>query len=548
VLAILGHGKLPTDVRYGEVLTRATEFLGNSQNPDGSFGTFNSSTGPYEQSLATYALSEMYYVTRERTLKSLVEKAVDFILAGQQPGGGWSYGYASGRNRDTFLGGNQIVALHFARMAGIRSDLIPAAIQAGLQDFTTVQDQKSGRIGYQLKNIGSSSITGIGTYCFQLAGLSFTQPALLGIQYLEQTVSDYKASKWPLIGGYYLLQAAYQQGGSIWNDFYGPISREIISKQQKDGSWIGPAKEQYYGTAYATALCVLMLETPFRYPRISRGSLPLTFILSKGAKTSFLMGLPPLRKTDTYVFGDTVQALLNESDTILLESKDTETIRYFKQHAFNSEAFHLKNLIPRNLYSPVRSGLSKAGMSSSYIQRLKPWAAGLILLGLLYEDNEWLTESFFMERKVRQLGFSNIQTLNNPEEILETMNKLPPEVLAAVLTVLTRDKTMLEGFVEEVRDAWRISDVYDLERSLNNFLDHDRIDKQIWAGLLSQQNQDLVQKITDYLSRGNTAFIALPAVRLIGTNGVLNLLRKRQYIVRPFKSADAVTDLLTLKD
>ena len=59
----------------------------------------------------------------------------------------------------------------------------------------------------------------------------------------------------------YLAQAKFQRGGREWARYYSDISRRLLSMQSKDGTWMGDS----VGTAYGTALAVVILGLPYRY-------------------------------------------------------------------------------------------------------------------------------------------------------------------------------------------------------------------------------------------------------------------------------------------
>ncbi len=58
-------------------------------------------------------------------------------------------------------------------------------------------------------------------------------------------------------GHYYAVQAMWQAGGERWARWYPAIRDELIARQGPDGSWIST-----YGSEYATAMCLIILQMP----------------------------------------------------------------------------------------------------------------------------------------------------------------------------------------------------------------------------------------------------------------------------------------------
>ena len=87
LLALLGAGHIPDEGEFGEVLRKGIQYLLKVQNKE--TGMFPGNL--YCQGIATMALVEAYGMTADYSLKDASQKAVDYIVAAQQPSGGWDY-------------------------------------------------------------------------------------------------------------------------------------------------------------------------------------------------------------------------------------------------------------------------------------------------------------------------------------------------------------------------------------------------------------------------------------------------------------------------
>ncbi len=59
-------------------------------------------------------------------------------------------------------------------------------------------------------------------------------------------------------GHYYAVQAMWQAGGERWAKWYPAVRDELLRRQQPGSSWPAGA----FGAEYATAMCLLILQTP----------------------------------------------------------------------------------------------------------------------------------------------------------------------------------------------------------------------------------------------------------------------------------------------
>jgi hypothetical protein len=62
-------------------------------------------------------------------------------------------------------------------------------------------------------------------------------------------------------GHYYAVQAMYLAGGEAWAKWWPAIRKELLDKQQADGSWPDPS----VGPAYGSAMALIILQMPKRF-------------------------------------------------------------------------------------------------------------------------------------------------------------------------------------------------------------------------------------------------------------------------------------------
>ena len=93
--AFLAHGETTASEKYGETVEKAIRYLCAKQNDKGEFAkiTPNGAAPVYTQAICGCAISEAYGMTRIGSLKEVMEKGVQVIINGQQPKGGFDYGW-----------------------------------------------------------------------------------------------------------------------------------------------------------------------------------------------------------------------------------------------------------------------------------------------------------------------------------------------------------------------------------------------------------------------------------------------------------------------
>ncbi len=275
LLTFLAHGETTSSEKYGQTVEKAIRFLISQQDAEGRFCKTDDQPGPYAHGIATYAISESYGLTRIPSLKPVMEKAVQVILNGQQPKGGWNYNYSKGARRDTSVAGWQIQALKSGYIAGAENPGLKDALEKAVADLKSVHDAETGRFFYTDKTGHKTDpITGIAVLCMQLLGHAMDKEARAGLQALTGTNCDWdKPDPWPLYGWYYITQAKFHQGGQTWSGWNSKFARAYVKNQNDDGSWTSPGgklqgdngKETNLGPVYSTAFAALTLQVYYRF-------------------------------------------------------------------------------------------------------------------------------------------------------------------------------------------------------------------------------------------------------------------------------------------
>ncbi len=275
LLTFLAHGETPASEKFGPTVEKAIRFLVDAQDDSGRFTSTDNQPGPYAQSIATYGISEAYGVTRIPALKPAMEKAVQVLIDGQQPGGGWDYKYAKTARRDTSLGGWHVQALKAAYIAGAGNSGIKAAMDKAVEDLKGAHDPETGHFWYSDKGSHRThSITGVAVLCLQLLGHGKSQQARDGLQALKDAGCDWKnPPSWAMYSWYYVTQAKFHQGGSTWSGWNDTFARVFVRTQNEDGSWTAPGgaagvdhgAETNNGPVYSTTLAALTLQVYYRF-------------------------------------------------------------------------------------------------------------------------------------------------------------------------------------------------------------------------------------------------------------------------------------------
>jgi Squalene-hopene cyclase N-terminal domain len=256
---------------YHKGVDAGLKFLMSKQARDGYFGG-----EMYAHCLAAIAMCEAYGMTNDPVLRVSAQKAVNYLVDGQDPaGGGWRY--TPRMAGDTSVTGWAVMALRSGQMAGLS---VPAATLRKADRFLdSVEGNSKGTYRYLSGNDDTPAMTAAGMLCRLYLGVRPQNAALLaGVEKLKKAPPGITGN---LYYEYYATQVMHQMGGESWSFWnQGPdgksgIRDSLIKRQDQGtsgkkgnaGSW--PVTEDFAtkegGRLMATSLSLLTLEVYYRH-------------------------------------------------------------------------------------------------------------------------------------------------------------------------------------------------------------------------------------------------------------------------------------------
>jgi hypothetical protein len=274
-LAFMAGGHQPNRGKYGREVTRALRFILSQENRDrvhpGFLHNPNASPhGPmYGHGFATLFLAEASGMIHDKELreevKDKLKAAVQLILKGQNPEGGWRY-LPGSADADLSVTICQIMALRAARNAGI---FVPRnQVDKCVEYVKACQDRQGGWFRYMPRGGGGGGVQGFartaaGICALYSAGIYKGAEIDAGLKYLMRAKPNgvfHRPDMHYYYGHYYAVQAMWTAGGTYWSEWYPAIRDELLAHQNADSSWV-----DQFCPHYATAMACIILQVPNNY-------------------------------------------------------------------------------------------------------------------------------------------------------------------------------------------------------------------------------------------------------------------------------------------
>jgi len=296
LLPFLGHGDTHQSGEFTEVVSKGVQWLQKIQDPEtGDFHDMRREEGReaafYAHSMATIVICEALALTGDEQLRPAAERGARYLLMAQHPDkGGWKFRPISKvMDGDLSVTGWALMALHTARMAGIdipHDDFVRAS---GFLDSVKVK----GLPRYKFDVItpddhASPAMTAEAVLCRQWFGWPKDYPEMVGaVRYItsDEYYPAWTEGRRNVYAWYYTSQVLHNLGGEDWKRWNKAV-RDVLTRNQVTGgsakkgtdtrgSWnpaspSGATREyaEKGGRLYITAMCLLILETPYRHQPI----------------------------------------------------------------------------------------------------------------------------------------------------------------------------------------------------------------------------------------------------------------------------------------
>ncbi|MBN2291116.1 MAG: terpene cyclase/mutase family protein [Pirellulales bacterium] len=265
-MAMMSAGSTPGRGPYGSQISKSMDYLLSCSQKSGLIVAHGAtSRGPmYGHGFATLFLAECYGMSHRAELREKLVAAVKLIVDTQNSQGGWRYQPVR-ENADISVTICQIMALRAARNAGI---YVPKETVDKCIDYVKRSQNPDGGFIYILGGGGPSAFprSAAGIVALYSAGIYEGPEINKGIAYLMKFLPNKDAAGqtgYYYYGQYYAVQAMWHAGGEHWKKWYPAVSKDMISRQSRDGSW-----QSAYSSDYATAMACIVLQMP-------NGTLPI---------------------------------------------------------------------------------------------------------------------------------------------------------------------------------------------------------------------------------------------------------------------------------
>ncbi len=293
LLSFQGAGYTHNQFKYAGIVKKAIQFLVAQQRTNGDLyipqdPASDQNAWLYSHAIASLALCEAVGMTQDEQLRPAAQRAIDFMVASQDPQlGGWRY--RPGAGADTSVTGWFMMAFKSGQLAGLN---VPETTFDAIEKYVAASQAPSGEAYLYRYNpfaadtpqqrhglaLSTSVMTSVGLLMRLYFGWQRDQPQMRdGADYLLSHLPEngsVEASRRDTYYWYYATQFMFHMRGERWEQWHDRLYPLLINSQIVDGEFAGswdpnhPTPDlwaRYGGRLYVTTLNLLSLEVSYRH-------------------------------------------------------------------------------------------------------------------------------------------------------------------------------------------------------------------------------------------------------------------------------------------
>lgn len=227
-----------------------------------------------------------------------------------------------------------------------------------------------------------------------------------------------------------------------------------------------------------------------------------------------------------------VQHALQDASSFTMEMMlDEGAVLAMGQRMLLTDGSQLSDMLDAQLYRQVVEAMRERGIPEQMVGLLKPWAVFMTLSMPLETNDTFLDLKLY--RQALQLG-KKVYGLESIEEQLDVFDKMSRSDQIALLSELIAQYHEYEATISAMTEAYLERDLDRLvglsEQSMEG-TDAD-LKQRMMDRLIDTRNRRMAERMSQQLAEGS-AFIAVGALHLPGSDGLIELLRRQGYRVTP---------------
>ncbi len=254
------------------------------------------------------------------------------------------------------------------------------------------------------------------------------------------------------------------------------------------------------------------------------------------ATTVYVLGSLHFAKKEIYPLHQSIETAFDQSDFLVVEANVNDVGKVDVQKLAGSALYPANDTLAKHLsaetYERVKKETGALGIPVELINKQKPWFLSMTLVALeslkLGFDPNYGIDKYFLKKAEGKKKILELESLDYQIELFSNFSDGEQELF---LIYTLKDLNIMEQELDGLTRAWSTGDTKGMESILTRSLSEDKALSPIYEKLVYERNKKMASKIRDFLKAKETYFIIVGAGHLVGSEGIIELLKRDGYRV-----------------
>jgi uncharacterized protein len=281
---------------------------------------------------------------------------------------------------------------------------------------------------------------------------------------------------------------------------------------------------------------VVLLTVLLSVPQaVAAGRKSFLWKVRSGAATVYLLGSIHFMRKEVYPLPREMEEAFDRSRFLVVEANVSDIgkidIMKIAEKAFYPTGETLRKHVSAETYESVRRETEKLGLPSNLIDQQRPWFLALTLESLAFiksgMDPRYGIDLHFLskagDRKVLEL-----ESIDYQIDLLSGLSERDQELL---ILYTVKELGEARKKADHLVEAWQSGDTEGLESIATSEAREDPGLSAIYEKIVLDRNRSMAGRIEEFFRTGETYFVVVGAAHLVGSRGVVELLRSKGHTV-----------------
>lgn len=254
------------------------------------------------------------------------------------------------------------------------------------------------------------------------------------------------------------------------------------------------------------------------------------------AGTVYVLGSLHFAREDIYPLNQKIENAFDQSDSLVVEANIDDIKKIDIQKLVERAVYPDNDTLEKHISPETLESLRKetGGLSIPFelLNKQKPWFLAMTLASLesikLGLDPSLGIDHYFLSKAEGKKKILELESIDYQINLLSGFSDEDQELF---LIYTLKDLHIMEQEVNQLTQAWVSGDTKSMESLLTKSLSEDKRLSAIFEKLIFERNRRMVSKIEDFLRTKGTYFVIVGAGHLVGSQGVIELLRGKGYLI-----------------